>query len=115
MTDEAYREILVEVYTAGGELIGSTVSEYGTNEGQTNWFWDENSPWWGGNQTPATTGAGGYPYYLYRVQLDSPQPYMPAINETVTVVVKDNASGEELLRQDALMNWHSFGGAPVIG
>lgn len=44
MTDEAYREILAEVYTAGGELIGSTVSEYGTNYGQTNWFWDENSP-----------------------------------------------------------------------
>ena len=115
LTNEAYREVLVEVYTAGGELIGSTVSEYGTNYGQTNWFWDENSPWWGGNHTPATTGAGGYPYYAYRLYLDGENTYLPAINETVTVVVKDNATGEELVRQDLLMDTHSFGGTPIVG
>lgn len=114
LTNQDYREILVEAYTASGELIGSTVSEYGTEEGQTNWFWDENSPWWGGNQSPKD-GSGGYPYYAYRVSLDCPQPYLPAINETITIVVKDNASGEELLRQEALMDRHSFGGAEAIG
>ena len=116
LTNEAYREVMVEVYTAGGELIGSTVSEYGTNEGQTNWFWDENSPWWGGNWQPAPVeGQGGYPYYAYRLYLDGENTYLPAINETVTVVVKDNATGEELVRQDLLMDSHSFGGTPIVG
>ena len=115
MTNETYREVLVEVYTAGGELIGSTVSEYGTVQGQANWFWDENSPWWGGNHTPTTTGAGGYPYYAYRLYLDGENTYLPAINETVAVVVKDNATGEELVRQDLLMDTHSFGGTPIVG
>lgn len=97
LTDEAYKEILVEVYTAGGELIGSTVSEYGTVQGQANWFWDENSPWW--NESNAF-----YPYYAYRVYLDYEESYMPAIDETVTVVVKDNATGEELTRQDVTLD-----------
>ena len=49
------------------------------------------------------------------MSLDCPQPYLPAINETITIVVKDNTSGEELLRQEALMDRHSFGGAEAIG
>ena len=96
-TDEPYRDILVEAYTAGGEMIGSAVSDYGTNQGQANWFWDENSPWWDEeNQF--------YPYYGYRLYLDCEQDYMPAIGETVTVVVKENATGAELLRQDVTMD-----------
>ncbi len=102
LTDEAYKEVLVEAYTASGELIGSTVSEYGTEYGQINWFWDENSPWWGGNN-PDKVG-GGYPYYAYSVYLDCEQAYMPAINETITLVVKDNTSGEELMRQDLTLD-----------
>lgn len=103
LTNEAYKEILVETYTATGELIGSTVSAYGTINGQANWFWDENSPWWGGNHDPKD-GSGGYPNYAYRVELQYEKAYMPAINETITVVVKDNATGEELLRQDLTLD-----------
>ena len=47
--------------------------------------------------------------------LDGENTYLPAINETVTVVVKDNATGEELVRQDLLMDTHSFGGTPIVG
>ncbi len=101
LTENDYREILVELYNCDGDLIGSTVSQYGTKYGQDNWFWDESSPFWGEK-------LAHYPYYSYRVYLDPTDNYLPAFEEVLTLVVKDHATGEELIRQEITMDQRDF-------
>ena len=91
----------MELYNCDGDLIGSTVSQYGTKYGQDNWFWDESSPFWGEK-------LAHYPYYSYRVYLDPTDNYLPAFEEVLTLVVKDHATGEELIRQEITMDQRDF-------
>lgn len=96
-TQDTYRQIEAAVYTADGTLLGTTVSKQETPTGMGNGFYDENCYFWG--------GWGDIRQYDLGV---SPEVnYLPAWGETVTVVITDSASGEELIRQDVqLSNRH---------
>ena len=83
-----YQELKVEAYNAGGSLIGVTVSQYGTLYENENWYWDEESPFWGDQF------GGLHTYQLYLTPEDG---FLPAWKEAVTVKITDNSTGEEIL------------------
>lgn len=93
-TQDAYRQIEAAVYTADGTLLGTTVSKQETPTGMGNGFYDENCYFWG--------GWGDIRQYDLGVRPEV--NYLPAWGETVTVVITDSASGEELIRQDVQLS-----------
>ena len=75
-------------------MLGTTVSKQETPTGMGNGFYDENCYFWG-------NWGDIRQYSLYVIPGTN---YLPAWGETVTVVITDSASGEELIRQDVQMN-----------
>lgn len=94
-TQDTYRQIEAAVYTSNGTLLGSTVSKQETPTGMGNGFYDENCYFWG-------DGWGDIRQYDLYVIPDV--NYLPAWGETVTVVITDSATSEELIRQDVQLN-----------
>ena len=94
-TQDQYREIKASVYTADGTLLGTTVSKQETPTGMGNGFYDENCYFWG-------DGWGNTRQYDLYIIPDV--NYLPAWGENITVVVTDNTTGEELIRQDVQLN-----------
>lgn len=93
-TQDGYRQIEAAVYTADGTLLGTTVSKEEPPTGMGNGFYDENCYFWG--------NWGDIRQYSLYVIPDI--NYLPAWGETITVVITDSASGEELIRQDVQLN-----------
>ena len=92
LTEGDYRAIHVDVYNLNGDIVASGDSQDTENSlatAQSDHFSpsDENSP-----------------YASFLILLDSEQGvYQPARGETLTIVVTDTATGEELTRQDITM------------
>ncbi len=99
-TPGEYKEILAEVLTADGQVVASTVSQYGTLYENENWYWDEDSPFWEGY---SKTRGGDKAPHAYQLELYS-QNYQPARNETMTVRLTDNETGEEILTQELTLD-----------
>lgn len=87
-----YREITVTIYNGAGMEIGSADSSNAPDNlsNMNNYFVPKEQY--------------GWKHSSYCLNLTGPQVYMPAINETLTVVITDTTSSEEILRQEVTMD-----------
>ena len=89
----------MEIYSADGTLLGSTISQNGTLYENENWFYDENSPFW------ATRSDIYGADHSYKLKFNSIDGNEPGWMDTVTVKVTDNTTGEEILSEDVTLTF----------